>query len=58
MNTASRLESSGVPDRIQITEATCQLVALDFDCEPRGTVDVKGKGPMDVWFLADPPLRV
>lgn len=51
VNMASRMESSGVPGRIQITEATRRLVESDFGIEPRGTVDVKGKGPMEVWFL-------
>lgn len=51
VNTASRMESSGTPGRIQITQATHDLVANDFVCEPAGVVEVKGKGPMEVWFL-------
>lgn len=51
VNTASRMESSGQPGRIQITEATMLLVADEFVCEPGGVIDVKGKGPMPVWFL-------
>jgi len=52
VNTASRMESHGLPGKIQITEATYRLIADDFVCEPRGTVDVKGKGNMRTWFLA------
>lgn len=51
VNTASRMESEGVPDRIQITEATHELICDEFVCEPRGTVQVKGKGAMETWYL-------
>ncbi|HLF61011.1 MAG TPA: adenylate/guanylate cyclase domain-containing protein [Acidimicrobiia bacterium] len=51
VNTASRMESSGSPGKIQITEATLRLVEDEFVCEPRGVVEVKGKGPMPVWHL-------
>ncbi|HEX6947136.1 MAG TPA: adenylate/guanylate cyclase domain-containing protein [Acidimicrobiia bacterium] len=51
VNTASRMETSGLPGRIQITDATRRLIEPDFMCEPRGVVDIKGKGPMPVWFL-------
>ena len=51
VNTASRMESFGTPGRIQITEATRDLVAEEFVCEPAGIVEVKGKGAMHVWFL-------
>jgi guanylate cyclase len=51
VNTASRMESHGTPGRIQITRATYDLLADDFECEPRGTIDVKGKGELDVWYL-------
>jgi len=51
VNTASRMESHGVPGRIQVSPSTYDLVKDDFVCEPRGVVDVKGKGPMETWFL-------
>ena len=35
VNTASRMESQGTPGRIQITRATYELIADDFECEPR-----------------------
>ena len=51
MNTASRMESHGVGGQIQITRATYELVKNDFLCEPRGMVNVKGKGEMEVWHV-------
>jgi adenylate cyclase len=51
VNTASRMESHGVPGRIQLSDATYELIRNDFECEPRGTIEVKGKGPMRTWFL-------
>lgn len=62
VNTASRMESHGVPGKIQITHATYELIKEEFVCESRGTVSVKGKGEMDVWFVTSaksslPPTR-
>ncbi len=51
VNTASRMESHGTPGRIQITRATYELISDEFECEPRGTVSVKGKGEMETWYL-------
>jgi adenylate cyclase len=51
VNTASRMESHGASGRIQITRATYELLADDFECEPRGTISVKGKGEMEVWYV-------
>jgi adenylate cyclase len=51
VNTASRMESHGTPGRIQITRATYELLADDFECEPRGPITVKGKGEMDAWYV-------
>jgi guanylate cyclase len=51
VNTASRMESHGHERIIQITRATYELVKDDFHYEPRGTVNVKGKGEMEVWFV-------
>jgi adenylate cyclase len=51
VNTASRMESGGTPGRIQVTHATYELLRDDFELEPRGTIDVKGKGPMQTWYL-------
>ncbi len=51
VNTASRMESHGVPDRIQLTRTTYELIKDDFECSRRGLVEVKGKEPMETWFL-------
>ena len=51
VNTASRMESHGEPDRIQISVATATLLAADFDLKRRGTVEVKGLGPVETFWL-------
>lgn len=51
VNTASRMESSGVAGKIQITCETYQLLKDEFICEPRGKIVVKGKGEMETWYL-------
>lgn len=51
VNTASRMESHSVGGSIQITETTYNLIKDEFVCEPRGTIQVKGKGEMPVWFV-------
>jgi class 3 adenylate cyclase len=51
VNTASRMESTGVPGRLQVTRETYERLAGEFEFERRGIVDVKGKGPIETWFL-------
>jgi class 3 adenylate cyclase len=51
VNTASRMESHGVPGRVQVTEPVVQRLRDRFTFEPRGLIEVKGKGPMPTWFL-------
>jgi adenylate cyclase len=51
VNVASRMESHGMGGMIQITRATYELIKDEFICEPRGTVQVKGKGEMEVWLV-------
>jgi guanylate cyclase len=51
VNVASRMESHGLSNCIQITEATHELIKDDFICAPRGMVEIKGKGEMRTWFL-------
>jgi guanylate cyclase len=51
VNTASRMESHGVAGGVQITAATHALVADRFHCTPRGTIDVRGKGPIPTWVV-------
>jgi guanylate cyclase len=51
VNMASRMESHGTPDEIQITRATWELLDDHFVTEPIGLVDVKGKGEIETWRL-------
>lgn len=51
VNTASRMESTGVAGRIQVTELVYERLSATFTFEPRGTIEVKGKGAMTTYFL-------
>lgn len=51
VNTASRMESHGEPGRIQISDATYQLIKDRFAISPRGSIEVKGKGTLTTWWL-------
>lgn len=51
VNTASRMESHGVPGRIHVTGRVRGRLGDRYLFERRGAVDIKGKGPMDTWFL-------
>jgi adenylate cyclase len=54
VNTASRMESQSTPGEIQITRATYELLKDEFICRRRGTIEVKGKGQMETWYLEGP----
>jgi adenylate cyclase len=54
VNTASRMESHGTAGEVQISRATYELVKDEFVCTPRGTIEVKGKGRMETWYLVGP----
>jgi len=51
VNTASRMESHGVPGSIQISSATYDLIRDDYVCQSRGAVAVKGMGDTETYFL-------
>jgi class 3 adenylate cyclase/Tfp pilus assembly protein PilF len=53
VNTASRMESSGEVGKVNISEATYALVKNDgsFTFTPRGKVQAKGKGEMEMYFV-------
>ncbi|MFN2202625.1 MAG: adenylate/guanylate cyclase domain-containing protein [Caldilineaceae bacterium] len=51
VNTASRMESHGVPGRIQVSQRTRDLVNDHYLLEPRGVVNIKGKGEMSTYLL-------
>lgn len=54
VNVASRMETNGTPGEIQITRATYELLKDEFVCRRRGTIEVKGKGQMETWYLVGP----
>ncbi|HMV47323.1 MAG TPA: adenylate/guanylate cyclase domain-containing protein [Blastocatellia bacterium] len=51
VNTASRMESSGAPGRINISQDTYELVKEYFDCEYRGAITAKNKGEIEMYFV-------
>ncbi|RYZ57170.1 MAG: adenylate/guanylate cyclase domain-containing protein, partial [Proteobacteria bacterium] len=51
VNMASRMESHGVPGRVQVSEATYHLLVGQFELEARGAIDIKGKGAMNTYLL-------
>ena len=51
VNMASRMESLGVPGRVQVTHAVATRLAGSFELETRGLIDVKGKGPTPTYFV-------
>lgn len=53
VNTASRMESHGLPGEIQVSEVTYDLLKDSFVLEERGEIDVKGKGLMKTYLLKD-----
>lgn len=53
VNMASRMESAGIPGRIQVTERVMEAAAHDFQFEDRGIVEVKGRGEMRTYLLED-----
>jgi guanylate cyclase len=51
VNTASRMESHGIPGAIQVSAETHARLSGAFALEGRGTVSIKGKGEMPVYLL-------
>lgn len=52
VNLASRLESTGQAERIQVSgDARAAMSAKRFDFESRGLTEIKGLGPLETWFL-------
>ena len=50
-NVASRMESFGLPGRIQVTEEVYHELKHQYHFEERGKITVKGRGEMVVYFL-------
>ncbi|NRA44709.1 MAG: adenylate/guanylate cyclase domain-containing protein [Oligoflexales bacterium] len=51
VNTASRMESSGVAGKIQVSESTFELLKDNWSLGPRGYTEIKGLGKRKTWFL-------
>ena len=51
VNAASRLESHGAPGRVHVSDTVFQRLRGSFVFEPRGTIELKGRGPMSTYFL-------
>lgn len=51
VNTAARMEQNSSPGKVNISEATHQLIKEDFNFEYRGKIETKGKGAMDMYFV-------
>jgi class 3 adenylate cyclase len=53
VNTASRMESSGEPGKVNISRSVYDLIKEDpiFKFQPRGEVKTKGKGAIEMWFV-------
>jgi adenylate cyclase len=51
VNTASRMESHGVAGSVQVTHRVYEQLKNDYEFEPRGEIEVKGKGRMSAWLL-------
>ncbi|MEW6496828.1 MAG: adenylate/guanylate cyclase domain-containing protein [Cyanobacteriota bacterium] len=58
VNVASRMESSGQPGSIQVTEATYERLKDKYVFLKRGTIEVKGKGEMKTYWLVGSTKKV
>ena len=52
VNVASRMEQHGLPDTVQVSEATWSLVADSFVGTPRGDVNLRGRGEVRAWIVS------
>jgi class 3 adenylate cyclase len=51
VNLASRMESGGIPDSVQVTRPVYEKLKDQFVFESRGEIEVKGKGHVEAWLL-------
>jgi class 3 adenylate cyclase len=51
VNTASRLETTAPPGRIQVSAAVARVLGRAYELEPRGAVELKGKGSTETFLL-------
>ena len=53
VNLASRMETTGVPGAIQVSESVYRELSEEYPFEERGLIEVKGKGKLPAWILRD-----
>lgn len=51
VNLASRMESAGEVNKVNISEATYELIKTQFTCVPRGKINAKHKGEIEMYFV-------
>ena len=51
VNLAARMEATGEPGKVNISEQTYELVKKDFKCTPRGKVTAKNIGEVEMYFV-------
>ncbi len=57
VNLASRMESTGVPGAIQVSESVYRELSGAYKFEERGLIEVKGKGKLPAWILREEGVR-
>nr|WP_262917720.1 adenylate/guanylate cyclase domain-containing protein [Cognataquiflexum rubidum] len=53
VNIASRMESNSVPGKINLSETTYDLISEEFDCEYRGSFEIKNRGTWKMYYLIE-----
>jgi adenylate cyclase len=51
VNVASRMEAAGEPGKVHVTEAVFRQLSEDYEFDARGSLELKGKGTMNTYFL-------
>ena len=51
VNVASRMESQGVPGKVNISGSTYEMIKHNFQCTYRGKIEAKNKGEVDMYFV-------
>jgi ligand-binding sensor domain-containing protein/class 3 adenylate cyclase len=51
VNIAARMESSGTPDKVNISQSTFELLGGGFSCSYRGEIEAKNKGKLRMYFI-------
>jgi class 3 adenylate cyclase len=58
VNTAARMEQNSEPGRINISQATYDLIKKDFECSYRGEIAAKHKGALRMYFVEEKSVPV